>query len=99
MERIVIDTQQLRGTYSGIREDLERMRSEAARLFEEVDSLSAMWSGSAHDAFVQTFAQDGEWLQQQIDLLAAHADELQNAQESYDRCDEVVRGLIGGIQI
>lgn len=99
MERIVIDTQQLRGAYSGIREDLARMQGEATRLFEAVDALNAMWDGPAHSAFADAFRQDGQWLQQQLNQLAAHADSLQSAQENYDHCDQVVRSLIDSIQI
>lgn len=99
MERIVIDTRQMSTGIRGMREDLEQLNSCSARLLEAVQQLSSLWDGPAHSTFVHAFSQDAEWLEKQLEGITRYTEDLEQARQDYDRCDEAVRALVNSIRI
>lgn len=99
MERIVIDTRQLSAGIRGMREDLEQLHSCSDRLLEAVQQLSSLWDGPAHAAFINAFSQDAQWLEQRLEGVTRYTDDLEQARQDYDRCDQTVRGLVDSIRI
>ena len=76
---------------------LASLESQYKRTFEEIESLSAMWEGTAHNVLVMQFQRDAAQVENMIQFLRKYKEELNNARDKYIDCENRVNDLIRSI--
>lgn len=75
----------LKNTYQGV--------------FDEINALSAAWSGGAHDVLHEEFQNDAENMKQLLEFLEKFLQELENAKDKYQQCESNVSETIRAIKV
>lgn len=78
------------------KDDLVRAKT---LMFQCIENLNGMWSGAAHDAFVQATAVDATTIEALIDSIEHLISCMENARGKYDTCQDTVNGLIQSIRL
>lgn len=76
-----------------------QLTSTFEKTFEEINALTAMWSGSAHDAFLQQFQNDSENMKQLLDFIDKYLVGLEDAKKKYQQCESQVDEAIRSINV
>ena len=76
------------------RRDIDRLRQAIAlfgetfsEMTESLNNLNGMWEGGAHDALMERFARDTEFIETYIAYLEDYRNELEEANRSYTDCE------------
>lgn len=96
---IQVDTVRMRTDIQELNQLLTRLRQEKSGMVQEVDELSATWSGPAHTTFRQQFALDTEALDTLCGNVTALIQGMEQARQEYDSCDRKVDDLVNGIRV
>jgi len=99
MAKIKTDTVKLESTESSVREQISAIKKALTKLAGAVETLNAMWTGTANQAFNQTFQYDIQYLSAICDELEGIADFEKNAREKYVKCEQNVESMIDSISI
>ena len=94
-----VDTNTLADDVKAMESDLDALRRSEEAMRGAVESLSGMWAGEAHDAFVVQFENDEQFLQSFLTALQKQIADLREAKENYESCESAVRSSIAGISI
>lgn len=78
----------------GFGESLESFKAAVNEIIETINTLNGMWEGSAHEAFMNAFASDEEYLKGYISFLDNIKHELEEAKSVYAECETCVEGDI-----
>ncbi len=76
-----------------------RMNETVKNTYDEVNALTAMWEGGAHDVFQEQFKVDYENTQKLLRFLNQFLLELEDAKVKYARCESDVNHLIQSLKI
>lgn len=97
--KIEIDTKTLSGDIQRLRETLRQTRSHIRALTERMDSLNAMWSGTANQAMRKRFQEDRAALTELCDFLEKLINTLESAWQSYERCEGNVSDVVSSVKL
>lgn len=98
-KRIANNLEALQRDISTCRTLQNQLRDTFKRSFEEVDALTGMWEGSAHDVFLQQFQTDAENMQKLLDFLEKYLEDLEGARQKYARCESDVSERIRAVNV
>lgn len=65
----------------------------------QMHALNGMWTGQAHDAFLQRFEQDRIRNQNMINYIRETLEAIEYAEMEYIRCENNVAGLVDSIRV
>lgn len=82
-----------------LKEAVKLVRGDMAAMFETMSELDAMWDGPANAAFNLQFGRDRQILEALCGTVDDIIDSMENAKDSYRRCETAVREVIDGIKI
>ena len=77
----------------------EQVKKNFQKTFEEINALTSMWGGSAHDVFIEQFADDAENMKQLMEYVDQYLQGLEDAGLKYQRCESEVSEKIKAIDI
>ena len=97
--RFEVDTNQVSQTVTKMTELIHNISSEKSQMMNAVGSLSSMWVGEAHDAFVAQVQVDDAELQSLVEDLNAIADRFDQARIAYDNCENKAMETIAAISV
>lgn len=78
---------------------IQNVADERSRMMGAVESLSGMWVGEAHDAFVAQVGVDNAEMQSLIQDLQGIADKFDQARIAYEDCESKAMETIAAISI
>ena len=97
VNEIEMNTSTLSGTIESLERETTRLERQINTMFQQVQELDQMWTGSAKQAFSQQFQADYQTCKDMCKELKDAVKSFQNARNEYDRCerrvDELVRQL------
>lgn len=97
--RFEVDTAQVSRSVTKMTELIRSIADEKRRMLNEVEALSGMWVGEAHDAFVAQVGTDDAEMQSLILDLAVIADKFDQARAAYEDCENKAMETIAAISI
>lgn len=97
--RFEVDTAQVSQSVTKMTELIRSIADEKRRMLNEVEALSGMWVGEAHDAFVAQVGTDNAEMQSLILDLAVIADKFDQARAAYEDCENKAMETIAAISI
>jgi len=68
-------------------------------VFEEINSLNTMWTGNAHDTFMNQFNADANTMKEMLDVLKQFGTDLETAKKEYTQCEQSVEQIISAVKI
>ena len=98
-KRIANNLEALQSDISTCRAVQTQLGNTFKRSIEEVNALTGMWEGSAHDVFLQQFRTDAENMQKLLDFVDSYLKDLEDARQRYARCESDVSERIRTIII
>lgn len=97
--RFEVDTNRVSQTVTKMTELIRNISNGKSQMMNAVGSLSTMWEGEAHDAFLaQVQVDDGE-LQTLVQDLDAIAERFDQARIAYDNCENKAMETIAAITV
>ncbi len=69
------------------------------QMMTELESLSAVWTGTAHDAYLAQFRTDSALMEEMIRHLREYVKELETAHAAYTQCERQIAQSIASIHI
>lgn len=99
LTKLEIETGRLQGDIENLREHLAGLRRTGDRMMDGIHALSAMWEGEAKDAFTVQFQSDYRTLQNMSEVIEELIADLENARETYDKCESNVGSIINSIRV
>ncbi len=97
--RFEVDTNQVSQTVTRMTELIHNISSEKSQMMSAIGSLSSMWVGEAHDAFVTQVQVDDAELQSLVEDLNAIAERFDQARIAYDNCENKAMETIASISV
>ncbi|MBR2583726.1 MAG: WXG100 family type VII secretion target [Oscillospiraceae bacterium] len=97
--RFEVDTTQVSRTVTKMTDLIQNVADERSRMMGAVESLSGMWVGEAHDAFVAQVGVDNAEMQSLIQDLQGIADKFDQARIAYEDCESKAMETIAAISI
>ena len=97
--RIANNLEALQSDISTCRAVQTQLGNTFKRSIEEVNALTGMWEGSAHDVFLQQFQTDAENMQKLLDFVDSYLEDLERARQKYAGCESDVSERIRTIII
>ena len=94
-----INIQSLNADISRIEGNLNFINNNLKAMFDEIAQLDAMWDGSANEAFNVQFKSDYEMMIQVCKNLKALLESMQNARDTYLKCESNVSSEISKIRV
>lgn len=86
------DVSTIHGEFSGLRTDVQKLRTTAAQ-------LSSMWEGSAKNAFIAAVNDDIARLEDLIRVMGNYTDKTDASRAEYDKCENAVTGVVSAIKV
>lgn len=96
---IKTDTDQMACDISRINESIASVKKSMSELSFELEQLNEMWKGEANTAFRMQVSKDFEYMKQLISGFEKFADNMENAQKDYVRCENQVMDTVNGVRI
>lgn len=96
---IKVNTGALRSDANELAEMAERARHQLKDMYESIVALDRMWDGPANETFVQQFTGDYELLNSLCDGVKAFSEDLKNAAQEYDKCEDSVENAVRAIRV
>lgn len=97
--KIRVNTDSLSRTRQNLQEKLQKIQTEMEQISSDMNALNAVWSGEAHDAFVQSAESDIQYLKSVCDQIQDIINYEGNAVKEYNKCEQQVADLIARIRI
>ncbi|MCR5526156.1 MAG: WXG100 family type VII secretion target [Lachnospiraceae bacterium] len=92
LERFAADIEAYNTALSGA-------ESEHDGVFSDINSLNSMWTGNAHDTFMNQFNADSDTMKEMLKLLKQFGTDLENAKKEYTQCEQSVEEIISAIKV
>lgn len=99
VNKIRVNTDSLHQTQQNLQEKLKKIQKEIEQIATDMETLNAMWTGEAHDAFVQSAESDIQYLTSVCDQIQGIINYEGNAVKEYNRCEQQVSDLISRIRV
>ena len=74
------------------------IRNTYKEMFDQIKALDAMWTGTAHDAFMVQFGNDAERMEEIIKFAGEFLDDLRYAHNEYTRCESSVNDIVNSLR-
>lgn len=84
---------------SDLKNALKMVQQDMGGMFESVTELNGTWSGPANAAFTSQFQQDRQTFNEVCSAISGVISSMENAKESYKKCETEVSQEINQIQI
>ena len=97
--RFEVDTTQVSRTVTKMTDLINNISDGRGRLMGAVETLSGMWVGEAHDAFVAQVGVDNAEMQSLVADLKGIADKFDQARIAYEECETNAMDTIAAISI
>lgn len=94
-----VDTGILDQNIGDITQQLAKMRSIFAEMFDGINSLDAMWEGQAHDAFKTQYTKDNATCDSFCKAIDEYIECLSYAQKEYNDCESKVHAAVDAVRI
>ncbi|MCD8103783.1 MAG: WXG100 family type VII secretion target [Lachnospiraceae bacterium] len=99
VEKIRINTGSLSKTQKEVQAELDKIQSDMEKISDDMNTLNSMWTGDAHDAFVQSVSEDLSLLTEVCTVLQNIINYESSAVTEYDKCEQQVSEIIAQIRI
>ncbi len=99
INEIEMNTNTLAKDIEDLEELLLSLEGQIEEMFQAVKELDGMWSGPAHDAFIEQFQWDYQSSKDMCHILRELIDSLRHAGEEYDKCEQNINSVIGSLRI
>ena len=99
VSKIKVDTDRLDQTRKELQGKLDRIRKDIDQIREDMNTLNAMWTGEAHEAYEATTAEDIQAISALCDGMESVIRYESNAVTEYNKCERQVADLIAKIKI
>ena len=96
---IKVNTSALRNDAGDLAEMAERARKQLKDMYDHIIALDGMWDGPANETFVQQFTGDYELLNSLCDSVKAFSNDLRDAAQEYDKCEDSVENAVRAIRV
>lgn len=96
---IEVNIQTLEQDIKDMEEALKLVESDMTSMFESVNSLDTMWDGPANAAFNRQFLADKQTFEALCEAVDGIIDSMDNAKNSYRKCEATVKEEINRIKI
>ena len=97
--RFEVDTDRVAQTTARMTDLIQNIANEKTQMMGAVQSLSGMWVGEAHDAFVAQVQIDDTELNQLVQDLEGIAERFDQARRAYDKCENKAMDTIAAITV
>ncbi|MCD7884784.1 MAG: WXG100 family type VII secretion target [Lachnospiraceae bacterium] len=97
--KIRVNTGSLSKTQKEVQAKLDKIRSDMDKISEDMATLNSMWTGDAHETFVQSVTEDLGLLTEVCTALQNIISFEGNAVTEYDKCEQQVADIIAQIRI
>lgn len=94
-----VDTGAVSSVYARLTEKINGIEAQRNGMFQELEALDGMWTGEAHDTFVQAYQSDNEKVRSLVELLKSLVEHIELSRKSYDDCEEKAVHEIEAIDI
>lgn len=99
MTEIGVHTGRMGSDVQSLRSSLKKTRNDVEQLRRQMEQLNTMWTGEANNAMRQRFQLDYESMTSLCNFLEALINDLESAQQSYDRCEDNVSSAVRALSI
>lgn len=96
---IKINTDSLGADVNELRELISNSEANLEKMYESVTALDSMWDGPANESFVSQFNSDFTVFREIIALLRDLVDDMDDAKQKYNKCEDEVYSLISSMKI
>ena len=96
---IEVNIQTLEQDIKDMEEALKLVESDMTSMFESVNALDTMWDGPANAAFNRQFLADKQPFEALCEAVDGIIDSMDNAKNSYRKCEATVKEEINRIKI
>ena len=97
--KIRVNTDSLKQTQQSLQERLKAIQKAMKQVSAAMGTLNSMWSGEAHDAFIQSAESDIQFLTSVCDSIQGIINYEGNAVKEYNECEQRVADLIAQIRV
>ena len=96
---IANELERFRQDIRDIEQKIHSMEETGRSMFEEVQALTGMWEGSAHDTYLTQFQVDSENIKLAIQNLKEYKKSMEEAYRKYQTCERQVAETIKQVRI
>ena len=96
---IRVNTGALRNDANELAEMAEQARRQLKDMYDHIIALDRMWDGPANETFVQQYTGDYELLNSICDSVKAFSNDLKDAAQEYDKCEDSVENAVRAIRV
>lgn len=97
--KIRVNTNSLDQTRKELEAKLKNIKNAMGQISDDMGTLNSMWSGDAHDAFVQSAESDIQFLTAVCDSIQSIINYESRAVTEYNKCEQQVADLIAQIRV
>ncbi|MDO4634027.1 MAG: WXG100 family type VII secretion target [Eubacteriales bacterium] len=97
--KIKVNTNSLSQTQKELQARLKKIRSDIENISNDMNTLSSMWSGDAHEAFDDQIASDIGFLNEVCKGIDSIISFEGTAVTEYNKCEEMVGDLVAQIRV
>ena len=98
-EKIRVNTDSLKHTQENVKSRLDGIKKDIENVTLKMSALNSVWTGTAHDTFVNEVNSDLAILNSVCDEIQAIINYEGNAVTEYNKCEKQVSDLIAQINI
>lgn len=94
-----VNTGSLSADTGRIQESVKSVKDLKEKIADNVQSMSTMWEGTAHQRFQTQYAKDDQSIKELCDILDELVDCLIYARKEYDNCEDSVGDIVRSIRV
>ncbi len=94
VNEIEMNTSSLSGTIENLERETTRFEQQIKTMYQQVQELDQMWTGTAKQAFSQQFQADYETCKEMCTELKDAVKSFKYARDEYNRCERSVDELV-----
>lgn len=99
MEQIANNMPRFENQIQGFAGALSSLTAEFEEMTAHMNALNNMWTGEAHDEFLQTFGADAKKVQNMLEYMRTLLANLNYAESEYTNCEQTVGNMIEQISV
>lgn len=93
------DLERFRQDIRDVEQKILSLQETNNRMNEEIQSLTGMWEGSAHDTYMAQFEADSENMRLVLKNLHAYKKSIEEAYAKFQTCEQQVGEVIRKVQV
>lgn len=96
---IANELERFRQDIRSVEQKIQTLETTYHNMFDEIHSLTGMWEGGAHDAYIAQFESDSENMRLTIKNLKEFKKSMDEAYRSFQTCEHQVEEVVRQVRI